>query len=212
MTERSPAESAAARRPSTLASQGGTPVRDRFLPLALPWIGDREKQLVLEALESGWITTGPRTHELAQRIAQIAGARHAVCLNSATGALHLALEAMGIGEGDEVITSTWTFAASVNVIEHVRAKPVLVDVEPDTLCLDPGAVERATTPRTRVILSVDYGGHPCDYRALRALADRTGSGFSMTRRTRSGRAIVASRSARPRSRRSRPSRSMPPRT
>ncbi len=152
-----------------LASQGGRPVRDTFLPIAVPWIGEREKQLVLESLESGWITTGPRAQELGRRIAEIAGARHAVAVNSATGALHLALEAMGIGPGDEVVTSTWTFAATVNVIEHVHATPVLVDVEPDTLNLDPRRVEAAITPRTKVVLTVDYGGQPCDYDALHAI-------------------------------------------
>ncbi len=157
-----------------LASQGGRPVRDTFLPIAVPWIGEREKQLVLESLESGWITTGPRTQELAKRVAEIAGAKHAVAVNSATGALHLALEALGIGPGDEVITSTWTFAATVNVIEHVRAKPVLVDVEPDTLNLDPRHVEAAIGPRTRAILTVDYGGQPCDYDALQPLATAHG--------------------------------------
>ncbi|MEO5988434.1 MAG: DegT/DnrJ/EryC1/StrS family aminotransferase [Candidatus Eisenbacteria bacterium] len=156
------------------ASQGGAPVRESFLPIAVPFISEREKQLVLESLSSGWVTTGPRTHELAERIAALAGARHAVCVNSATGALHLALEAMGIGPGDEVITSTYTFAATVNVIEHVHATPVLVDVEADTLCMDPRRVEAAITPRTKVILSVDYGGHPCDYDALRALTDSRG--------------------------------------
>jgi dTDP-4-amino-4,6-dideoxygalactose transaminase len=157
---------AASARP---ASQGGTPVRESFLPIAVPWIGEREKQLVLESLESGWITTGPRVQELASRVAAIAGAKHAVAVNSATGALHLALEAMGIGPGDEVITSTWTFAATVNVIEHVHARPVLVDVEPDTLNLDPARVAEAITPRTKVLITVDYGGQPCDYDALRAL-------------------------------------------
>jgi dTDP-4-amino-4,6-dideoxygalactose transaminase len=159
---------------ATPASQGGRPVREAFLPIAVPWIGEREKQLVLEALESGWITTGPRAHELARRVAQIAGARHAVAVNSATGALHLALEALGVGPGDEVITSTWTFAATVNVIEHVRARTVLVDVEPDTLNLDPRRVAEAITPRTKVILTVDYGGQPCDYDALHALAGPRG--------------------------------------
>lgn len=159
---------------ATPASQGGPPVRATFLPIAVPWIGEREKQLVLESLDSGWITTGPRSLELATRVAEIAGAKHAVAVNSATGALHLALEAMGIGPGDEVITSTWTFAATVNVIEHVRAKPVLVDIEPDTLNMDPRKVAAAITQRTRVILTVDYGGQPCDYDALHALADPRG--------------------------------------
>jgi len=166
-----PAPSAATTR---IASQGGVPVRREFLPIAVPDLGPRERELVLESLETGWITTGPRSFELARRVAEIAGARHAVALNSATGALHLTLEALGVGPGDEVVTTPYTFAATVNVIEHVRARPVLVDVEPDTLCLDPKRVEAALSPRTRVILSVDYAGHPCDYDALRALAQPRG--------------------------------------
>src|ERR1051325_6869197 len=145
------------------------PARAEFLPIAAPDIGARERELVLQALESGWITTGPRAFELAERVAALAGGRDALAVNSATGALHVALEALGVGEGDEVITTPYTFAATVNVIEHVRARPVLVDVEPDTLCIDPRRVEAALSPRTRVVLSVDYAGHPCDYDALRAL-------------------------------------------
>jgi len=152
-----------------LASEGAPPVRGEFLPIAVPDIGPRERELVLQSLESGWITTGPRSFELAKRVAELAGAKHAVAVNSATGALHLALEALGVGPGDEVITTPYTFAATVNVIEHVRARPVLVDVEPDTLCIDPRRVEAALSPRTRVVLTVDYAGHPCDYDALRAL-------------------------------------------
>jgi dTDP-4-amino-4,6-dideoxygalactose transaminase len=153
-----------------LASRGGTPVRPTFLPVAKPMIGEREKQLVLEVLESGWITTGPKSLELARRVAALGGARHGVALNSATGALHLALAAHGVGRGDEVITSAWTFASCVNVIEHVGATPVLVDVEPDTLCMDPRALEAAITPRTRAVLPVDYAGHPCDLEAILAVA------------------------------------------
>ena len=160
--------------PDTLASRGGTPVRAAFLPLSRPSIGAREKQLVLETLDSGWITTGPRAQELGRRVAALAGARHGLAVNSATGALHLALAALGVGPGDEVITSTYTFAACVNVIEHVGARPVLADVEPDTLCLDPRALERALTPRTRAIMPVDYGGHPCDLDAIGALARARG--------------------------------------
>ncbi len=157
-----------------LASQGGTPVRSEFLPIAVPDIGPRERELVMQALDSGWITTGPRTFELAKRIAELASAKHAVVVNSATGGLHLTLEALGLGPGDEVITTPYTFVATVNVIEHVRARPVLVDVEPDTLCIDPRRVEAAITPRTKVVLSVDYAGHPCDHDALRAMTSGRG--------------------------------------
>lgn len=155
---------------AALASAGGRPVREKYLPVAIPWIGEREQELVRQTLESGWITTGPRAHELARRVAELAGAKHGIAVNSATGALHLALAALGVKPGDEVITSAYTFVACVNVIEHVGAKPVLVDVEADTLCMDPRALERAITPRTKAILPVDYAGHPCDLDAILALA------------------------------------------
>jgi len=161
--------------PETLASRGGTPVRATYLPFSRPSIGAREKQLVLETLESGWITTGPRAQELGRRVAELAGARHGLAVNSATGALHLALVALGVGPGDEVVTSTYTFAACVNVIEHVGARPVLADVEPDTLCLDPRSLERVLGPRTRVVMPVDYGGHPCDLDAIGARARARGA-------------------------------------
>lgn len=153
-----------------LASQGGRPVREKYLPLTIPAIGPREKELVLETLDSGWITTGHKAIELANGVAKLAGAKHGVAVNSATGALHLALVALGIGPGDEVVTSTYTFVACVNVIEHVGATPVLVDVEPDTLCMDPADVARVLRPETKALLTVDYGGHPCDYGRLLPLA------------------------------------------
>jgi dTDP-4-amino-4,6-dideoxygalactose transaminase len=157
-----------------LASRGGRPVRAEYLPLALPWIGERERELVVETLDSGWITTGARSQELGRRVAGLAGARHGLAVNSATGALHLALAALGIGPGDEVIVPVYTFVACVNVIEHVGATPVLVDIEPRTLCMDAAAVAAAITPRTRAIMTVDYAGHPCDYDALLPLAARHG--------------------------------------
>jgi dTDP-4-amino-4,6-dideoxygalactose transaminase len=164
----------ASRALAPLASAGGTPVRAEYLPLTLPWIGELEKRLVLETLESGWITTGRHAQELGRRIAERSGARHGLAVNSATGALHLALAALGVGRGDEVITSTDTFAACVNVIEHVGATPVIVDIEADTFNLDPDAVAAAITPRTRALLTVDYGGHPADYARLLPLAEKHG--------------------------------------
>jgi dTDP-4-amino-4,6-dideoxygalactose transaminase len=160
--------------PGSLASRGGTPVRSTFLPFTRPSIGPREKELVIEALESGWITSGPRTQEFGRRLAALAGARHGLAVNSATGALHLALVALGVGPGDEVVTSAYTFPACANVIEHAGARPVLADVEPDTLCMDPRSLERALTTRTRAILPVDYGGHPCDLETIGALARTRG--------------------------------------
>lgn len=157
-----------------LASDGGTPVRAKFLPVALPSVGEAEKQAVLEVLESGWMTTGPRAIEIGKRIAAHSGAAHGLAVNSATGALHLALLAWGVGPGDEVITSTWTFASTANVVLHTGATLVLVDVDPRTLNLDPARVEAAITPRTRAIIAVDFAGHPADYAALRPLCERHG--------------------------------------
>jgi len=158
--------------PGRLASQGGPPVRGTFLPLAVPAIGPREKALVLEALDSGWITTGPRAQELGRRVAELAGARYGLAVSSATAALHLGLVACGVRPGDEVILPTYTFVACANVVEHCGARPVLVDIEPDTLCVSPAAVEAVLATRTRAIMPVDIGGHPADLDGLEAVAPR----------------------------------------
>ena len=149
-------------------------VRATFLPFSPPQIGEEEIAEVTDTLRSGWITTGPKTHRFEWEFAEYLSAPGALALNSCTAALHTALAVLGIGPGDEVITTPMTFTASVNVIEHVRARPVLVDVEADTLNLDPRAVERAISPRTRAILPVHYAGHPADLDALRALAEPRG--------------------------------------
>jgi dTDP-4-amino-4,6-dideoxygalactose transaminase len=125
---------------------------------------------VLETLDSGWITTGTRALELGDRVAALAGARHGLAVSSATAALHLGLVANGVHTGDEVITSVNTFVACVNVMEHCGARPVIADIEADTLCIDPAAVERALTERTKAVMPVDYGGHPCDMDRIETLA------------------------------------------
>ncbi len=144
--------------------------RTQFLSFSPPTIGEEEIAEVVDTLRSTWITTGPKTKRFETEFAAYLGAAGALALNSCTAALHTALVTLGIGPGDEVITTDVTFAASVNVIEHVGARPILVDVEPDTLNLDPAAVERAITPRTRVILPVHFAGHPAELDALWALA------------------------------------------
>src|SRR5439155_8384494 len=133
---------------------------DRFIPFALPDVGEDEIQEVADTIRSGWITTGERTARFEREFRTYAGSRHAIALNSCTAGLHVALSALGIGPGDEVITTPMTFCASVNVIEHVGARPILVDVEPDTLNLDSVQVARAITTRTRAILPVHFAGHP----------------------------------------------------
>jgi dTDP-4-amino-4,6-dideoxygalactose transaminase len=148
--------------------------RASFLPFSPPSIGPEEIDAVVDTLRSDWITTGPKTHLFEERFRERLEAPAALALNSCTAGLHTALVAHGIGAGDEVITTSMTFAASVNVIEHVAARPVLVDVEPDTLNLDPARVEAAIGPRTRALLPVHFAGHPAEMDALRHLADRHG--------------------------------------
>ncbi len=149
-------------------------MRSTFLPFSPPLIGDEEIAEVVDTLRSDWITTGPKTKRFESEFGQYVQAPAALALSSCTAALHTSLVALGVGPGDEVITTTLTFAASVNVIEHVGARPVLVDVEPDTLNMDPAWVERAITPRTKAIMAVHHSGHPADLDALRALAESRG--------------------------------------
>src|SRR5258707_421747 len=144
--------------------------RSAFLPFSPPTIGEEEIQEVVDTLRSTWISTGPKTKRFEGEFASFLGAPGALALNSCTAALHTALAALGIGPGDEVITTPMTFAASVNVIEHVGARPILVDVEPDTLNIDPAQVAAAITPRTRAVLPVHYAGHPADLDPIGELA------------------------------------------
>ncbi len=146
-----------------------------LLPFALPEIGEEEITEVVDTLRSGWVTSGPKMARFEEEFAAfLGGGVEAVALNSATAGLHLGLEAMGIGHGDEVITTTHTFTSTAQVIRFVGAKPVLVDIDPDTLCIDPSAVEASITPRTRAIIPVHFGGRAAEMDRLLALAARRG--------------------------------------
>ncbi|KAK69203.1 putative spore coat polysaccharide biosynthesis protein SpsC [Bordetella bronchiseptica 980-2] len=146
-----------------------------FLPFALPDIGEAEIQAVTESMRSGWLTTGPNAREFEREFAAYMGADvEAVAVNSATAGLHLALEAIGVGPGDEVITTTHTFTASAEVARYLGAEPVLVDIDPATLCISPAAIERAITPRTRAIVPVHYGGLSCDMDSILEIARKHG--------------------------------------
>jgi UDP-4-amino-4-deoxy-L-arabinose-oxoglutarate aminotransferase len=145
-----------------------------FLPFSRPSIGDAEIAAVTQVLQSGWITTGPRCHELEERFAAYVGGRHAVALCSATAAMHVTLMALDIGPGDEVITPSQTWVSTANLICLLGATPVFVDVDRDTLMASPQAVAAAITPRTRAIIPVHYAGAACDLAALRQLAQRHG--------------------------------------
>ncbi|MEX2246306.1 MAG: DegT/DnrJ/EryC1/StrS family aminotransferase [Dehalococcoidia bacterium] len=148
--------------------------REDFLPYYLPDISDAEIDAVVETLRSGWLAPGPRVRQFEADFAAWAGAKHAVALDSATAGMHLALLACGIGPGDEVITTPTTFAATVNVIIHAGATPVLADVRMDDFCIDPEAIERAVTPRTKAIMPMHHGGSACDMDAILAIAKRHG--------------------------------------
>ncbi|MEX2535693.1 MAG: DegT/DnrJ/EryC1/StrS aminotransferase family protein [Trueperaceae bacterium] len=146
--------------------------RQSFLPYSPPLICQEEIDEVVDTLRSNWITTGPKTKAFEVQFGEYLGAPSgtSLMLNSCTAGLHVALVTLGIGPGDEVIVPTLTFAATANVVEHVGAKPVLVDVLPDTLCIDPEAVRRAVTPATRAIIPVHYAGHPAELDELAAIA------------------------------------------
>ncbi len=141
------------------------------LPFALPDVGEDEIAEVVESLRSGWLTTGPKTKRFEAQFAEFVGdGAEAVAVNSATAGLHLALEALGVSVGDEVIVPTFTFTATAEVVRYLGADPVFVDLDPATLNLAPDAVARAVTPRTRAIIPVHIAGLACDMAALAAIA------------------------------------------
>jgi dTDP-4-amino-4,6-dideoxygalactose transaminase len=147
-----------------------------FLPFALPEIGEEEIDEVVDTLRSGWLTTGPKAKRFETAFSEFLGdaSLQSIAINSATAGLHLALEALGIGPGDEVITTTHTFTATAEVVRYLGADVKLVDIDPATLNIDPAAVEAAITPRTRCIIPVHYGGLAADMSAILAIASRHG--------------------------------------
>jgi perosamine synthetase len=147
------------------------------IPLARPVIGDRERELVDEVLRSRQLSLGPTVTKFEQMWADRLGTKHAVACSSGTAGLHCCLHALGIGPGDEVITSSFSFVASANVILYTGATPVFADVDPLTFNMDPAAVEAAITPRTKAILIVDIFGYPAEVPALIGIAERHGLGI-----------------------------------
>lgn len=149
----------------------------RSIPFSPPDITEAELNEVCDALRSGWITTGPRTKQLEKEIATYIGVNRAVCLNSQTACAEMALRILGIGKGDEVITTAYTYTATASVVCHVGAKLVLVDTKKDSFEIDYDAVEAAITDKTKVIIPVDLGGVPCDYDKLFDIVERKKSLF-----------------------------------
>lgn len=143
-----------------------------MIPISKPYIGEEEKRYVMEVLDSGMIVQGPRTAQLEERFAAACGTNYAIACSSGTTALHVALLAHGVGPGDEVITTPFTFIASVNSALFVGARPVFVDIDPETFNIDPNKIEAAITPRTRAIMPVHLYGYPCDMDAIMDIAKR----------------------------------------
>jgi perosamine synthetase len=141
-----------------------------FLPFHKPDIGEAEAEAVLDTLRSGWLTTGPKVKKFEADFAKYVGCSHAVAVNSGTAALHLALDAIGVKEGDEIIVPAMTFAATAEVIFYLKAKPVLVDCEADTLNLYTERIEAAITPRTKAIIPVHLAGQPCEMNRILEIA------------------------------------------
>ena len=157
-----------------LAIDGGTPVRQKLLPYGRQSIDDRDVAAVADVLRSDWLTTGPKVVEFERAMAAVAGMNDAVAISNGTAALHAAMYAVGIGPGDEVIVPTITFAASANGAAFLGGVPVFVDVEPDTLLIDPDLIEAKITEKTKAVVAVDYAGQPCDYDRLQPLVEKHG--------------------------------------
>ena len=147
-------------------------MNSQFLPFHVPDVAEDEIQLVTDTLRSGWLTTGPKVRQFEEDFASYVGCRHAIAINSGTAALHLALEAVGIREDDEVLVPTMTFAATAEVVLYLKARPVLVDCQPDTLNLDPDQLEKAITAKTKAIIPVHFAGHPCEMGRILDIAKR----------------------------------------
>jgi dTDP-4-amino-4,6-dideoxygalactose transaminase len=147
------------------------PSRTEFLPFHRPLIDENDIRAVGDALRSGWLTHGPLCRRFEEEFAAAVGVKHAVAVSSCTAAMQLSLQALGIGQGDEVITTPFTFCATAHVIDQAGATPVFVDVEPEGLQIDPAGVRGAVTARTRAILPVHFGGHPYDIEATKASLD-----------------------------------------
>ncbi len=155
---------------SPLAVDGGSPVRDSFLPYAQHWIGEEEKEEVLNVLNSGWLTTGPKVKQFEEDIARYVGTKYAIAVNSGTAALHCCLAALDIKPGDEVITTPFTFLATANAIIYMGGTPVLADIDEKTYNISSSEIRKKITPRTKAIIPVHYGGLPCEMKEILDIA------------------------------------------
>ena len=151
--------------------------KERFIPLAKPSLGEKEVEAVRKPILSGWVTQGPEVAAFEREFAEIVGAQYACAVSSCTAALHLALLAVGVSPGDEVITVSYSYIATANSVLYCNAKPLFVDIQPDTFNMDPSRIEEVISKKTRAIICVHQFGMPCDLEAILQIAGRySGSG------------------------------------
>ena len=147
-------------------------MRDKYLSFSPPFIGKEEIKEVIDTLKSGWITTGPKTKKFEEEFARYVGSKYAVALNSCTSGMFLSLLVGGIKPGDEVITSPYTYVATVNIILHLGAKPVFADVQKETFNIDPEEIKKKITKKTKAIIPVHFAGRPCDMDEINKIASK----------------------------------------
>jgi len=157
-----------------LAIDGGVPVRSKLLPYGHQWLDGDDIKAVVEVLKADWITQGSKVDEFERKVAEYCGAKYAVAVSSGTAALHEACAVAGISQGDEVITTPITFAATANAVVYCGGKPVFADATEDTLNIDPNEIKKRISSRTKVIIPVDFAGHPADFERLMAIAKENG--------------------------------------
>lgn len=157
-----------------LAINGGKPVRETKISYGRQWIDENDVAAVMDVLRSDYLTCGPKVEEAERRLKEYTGAKHAVVMANGTAALHCACLAVGIEEGDEVITTPLTFAASANCVRYCGGTVVFADVDPETYNIDPNSIERCITDRTKAVIAVDYTGQAVDHRKIREICDRHG--------------------------------------
>ena len=162
------------REESQLALNGAEPVRKKMLPYGRQSVNDTDISAVIEVLNSDFLTTGSKIGEFESAVCKFTGAKNAVAVNSGTAALHAAMFALKIENGDEVIIPPITFAATANCVLYQGGTPIFADVDAGTLLIDPAKVDALITPRTKAVIAVDYAGQPCDYEQLRAICDKHG--------------------------------------
>lgn len=147
---------------------------DEYIPFSPPFFGEEEEREVIETLRSGWITTGPRAKEFERRVCEYSGAEHGVGTFACTSAMQIALDVLGVKEGDEVITTPYTFASTSHVICYLHGKPVFADVDPETFNIDPARIEEKITAKTKGIIPVHFAGHSCDMDQIMDIARKHG--------------------------------------